>query len=259
MKKIIPFKKDIIFKTNLSEITSISLEHTLHLESDNLIAGEFIISGEYKMADNSTNTDAFSFNLPFDISMDNKYILDNILLDIDDFYYEIINNNVLAVSIDVLIDKLEEKEIIEEQKIVIDNLTIDEDFENEQFDDKSNDIGVELEDLIERKEEIKVNEELPSMNRESLEVEEIKEEKNAKESVNIIKEDAETRSLFDSFDNSRETYTTYKIYIVRENDSLEIILQKYGVSKEDLEKYNDLKEIKIGDKLIIPSLVNEKN
>ena len=34
MKKIIPFKKDIIFKNHLSEITSISLEHSLRLSND---------------------------------------------------------------------------------------------------------------------------------------------------------------------------------------------------------------------------------
>ena len=58
MKKIVPFKKDIIFKTNLSEIVSISLEHSLHLEKDSLITGEFIISGEYKMTDTSVMASA---------------------------------------------------------------------------------------------------------------------------------------------------------------------------------------------------------
>ena len=38
MKKIIPFKKDIIFKTNLAEITSISLEHTLKI-SEKIVNG----------------------------------------------------------------------------------------------------------------------------------------------------------------------------------------------------------------------------
>ena len=35
---------------------------------------------------------------------------------------------------------------------------------------------------------------------------------------------------------------------------IETILQKYNINKEILEMYNDLKEIKIGDKVIIPSL-----
>ena len=75
MKKIIPFKKDIIFKTNISEITSISLENTLSKENDNGITGEFIVSGEYKMSDESIHTENFSYELPFDIHMDEKYNL----------------------------------------------------------------------------------------------------------------------------------------------------------------------------------------
>ena len=53
---------------------------------------------------------------------------------------------------------------------------------------------------------------------------------------------------------SNETYSTYYIYIVRETDSIETILQKYNVSKEDIEMYNDIKELKVGDKIIIPSM-----
>ena len=110
MKKIIPFKKDIIFKNHISEVTSISLEHTLNVsESDNSITGNFTVSGEYLMNDTSVNTEAFSYTLPFDIRMDEKYILSNAVIDIDDFYYEIVNDNVLAVNIDVLVDKLEEQ------------------------------------------------------------------------------------------------------------------------------------------------------
>ena len=63
----------------------------------------------------------------------------------------------------------------------------------------------------------------------------------------------EIKSLFDNIDESSETYATYHVYIVRETDTVETILQKYSVTKEDIEMYNDLKEIKVGDKIIIPS------
>jgi hypothetical protein len=98
LKKIIPFKKEIIFKTNLSEITSISLEHTLQVDKNNRVTGEFIVSGEYKMVDTSVNVEPFSFNIPFEVNVDEKYIIDNVIVDIYDFYYEIINNNVLALQ-----------------------------------------------------------------------------------------------------------------------------------------------------------------
>ncbi len=228
MKKVIPFKKDIIFNTNLSEITSISLEHNIHASNNNMISGEFIINGEYKIIDSSTNVEPFSYTLPFEIEMDDKYILDNITVDIDDFYYEIINNKALSVNIEVLVDKLEEKPLVTSQNIV-----------------------------IEKEPEI---EEIPIQN---ITIDPLNtfegEEKMISQNNNLEKIELEnTRSLFDDFDVSRETYVSYKICIVKEGDTVESILEKYSITKEELEKYNDLKELKLGDKLIIPSILNAK-
>lgn len=233
MKKIVPFKKDIIFKNNLSEITSISLEHSLHISNDNLITGEFIVSGDYRMTDSSINTDSFSYNLPFDINMDDHYILDNVEIDIDDFYYEIKDNNILSVNIEVLIDKLEEKKIIEKKIIIEDIYSKGDDDVQELFEEK---LSEELE-LVRNKSNVKK--------------EEFVEEKIVEDNKRV---ETEIKSLFDNIDESNETYSTYYIYIVRENDSIETILQKYNISKEDIEMYNDIKEIKVGDKIIIPSV-----
>jgi len=52
---------------------------------------------------------------------------------------------------------------------------------------------------------------------------------------------------------TKETYATYKVYIVRENDTLETIMEKYDTTRELLSLYNDLNEIKLGDKIMIPS------
>ena len=49
-----------------------------------------------------------------------------------------------------------------------------------------------------------------------------------------------------------ETYSTYSVYIVRKEETLESILSKFKITKEELESYNDLKDIGIGSKLIIP-------
>ena len=35
-------------------------------------------------------------------------------------------------------------------------------------------------------------------------------------------------------------------------------MQKYSITKEEIEKYNNISEIKIGDKLIIPSINDAK-
>ena len=84
MKKVIPFKKEIKLENDFEEILSIALEHTYKRE-DLKISGEFIISGEYKSKDKN---EPFVYNIPFQISLDDKYILDNIDVTIDDFYYE---------------------------------------------------------------------------------------------------------------------------------------------------------------------------
>lgn len=233
MKKIVPFRKEINFKTNIAEITSISLEHTLKVD-DYLIDGDFIVSGEYKMADISTNTESFGFKLPFNISIDDKYLLDKVTVDIDDFYYEIINDKTLVVNIDVLINNLEEKPLIPAQSEEV-RKDIDEEIECEkiikeeitesiQFDDKKNQTFEKIEMPIKIMEE-KVT---PT----------IKEKKD----IDFLNTFSET-----------ENFSTYRVYIVREGDIIESIMEKYSINKELLEKYNNLNEIKIGDKLIIPS------
>ncbi len=224
MKKIIPFKKDIIFQTNLAEIVSISLEHTLSVEEEHMIKGNFLISGEYKMLETSVNTDPFSYDLPFVVDLDERYILDKSEVDIDDFYYEIINDNVLSVHIDVVIDGIEEKEIKKEEVIMEEKQLVREELPLEENNNE----------VVEQKNEIK---------------EEPKKEFQ-KDEKRCIEE--EVSNIFNQVDSS-ETYKSYTIYIVRENDSIESIIEKYGVSKEQLEIYNDLSEIKLGDKIIIPS------
>ena len=109
MKKVIPFKKEIIFDENLAEITSISLEHHLEIK-DHTLMGGFDISGTYKVTVTSTTTEDFSYHLPFEIALDEHYIVNQATMDIEDFYYEIINDRVLSVHIEVLLDHLEEKE-----------------------------------------------------------------------------------------------------------------------------------------------------
>lgn len=234
MKKIIPFKKDIIFKTNVSEITSISLEHTLHLEESNSIGGDFTVSGEYKITDTSVNVEAFSYNLPFDISMDERYILDKANIDINDFYYEIINDNVLSVNIEVVIDGLEEKlipEVVEE--------VIEEPVREESAIEEIQPIPV---DSLDRELESESEETTQTFQEESKEVE------------RCIEPEEKIGSLFDHMDDTVETYQSYKVYIVRDGDTLETILEKYSVTKEEIESYNDLKEIHLGDKIIIPTV-----
>ena len=111
MKQIIPFKKEITFKTMISKITSISLEHTLSLQDNDTVAGDFIVSGSYKMTEASQIDEEFSYKVPIEIAIDSKYDTGNITLDIDDFIYEVLDEERLLLKIDLCIDNLELKPI----------------------------------------------------------------------------------------------------------------------------------------------------
>lgn len=246
MKQIIPFKKDIIFKTNLSEITSISLEHNLQVE-DGGVVGNFMVSGDYKIADDSKNTENFSFDIPFSISIDERYLLDKVTADINDFYYEVINNSILSINIEVILDKLEERPLMEEVELVR-----NEEFDNFETLEVSNDYDIKNEENVT---EEKGNEIMPENKNEI----ETVDNQSVEDRKDVIDTTAEVKSLFELFDDSSEEYLTYKVYMVREEDTIETITLKYGITKEQLENYNDIREIKIGDKLIIPAFTNAKS
>ena len=59
-------------------------------------------------------------------------------------------------------------------------------------------------------------------------------------------------SIFNAIASSDETFVTYHVYIVRENDTVGSIIEKYKTTRDDLVAYNDLENIKIGSKVIIP-------
>ncbi|MBQ6285922.1 MAG: LysM peptidoglycan-binding domain-containing protein [Bacilli bacterium] len=65
--------------------------------------------------------------------------------------------------------------------------------------------------------------------------------------------DNEITNITNNVIETNDKYYTYKIYIVRENDTVESICSKYNITYEELKEYNDLNEINIGDKIIIPS------
>ena len=221
MKNIIPFKKDVIFKTNLSEITSISLENTLNLKDDT-ISGDFIISGDYKATDKSTSVEPINLNIPFEIVLDDRFETSKATIDIDDFYYEIVNNNILSVSIDVLVDHLQEKSLIEMEDLVdVTPVRTVLDLEEEEMENSVEERCVEEEDT------------LPKRNIENIE-----------EKIN---------SIFSNGTFNDEVYVTYNVFIIRDGDTLDSIMEKYNVTQDELEKYNDLSNLKLGDKLIIPN------
>jgi len=260
MKQVIPFKKDIIFKTKISEITSISLEHTLEVDED-VISGDFIVSGDYKMTDASVNREEFSHKLPFDIALDSRYDTSKVKVEISDFYYEIINSDVLRVNIEVKIDGLGDKpfkevdntEVInfeEDNTQTIDELSATINDLKRELDEKNANLS-NLERCIEEQEKVMANNLNPNI--ETSTVNEIP-IMTAQEPINVST--TEIKSLFSNL-SEEETFSTYHVYIMREEDTIESVMTKYAVNKELLMKYNELENIGLGDKIIIPSITNE--
>ena len=242
MKQIVPFKKELPFKTKVSEITSISLEREINVLEDAVITGVFHITGDYKMNEGSINREEFSFDLPFDITLDPRYDIDSVKSDIEDFYYDVINEDTLKVNIDLYI----EAEYKEETPLVVEE-------EQEEVRTTAEEIPLEntpiqaISGTLEKEEKIMEN-----IKEEDV-VENTKEEKITSSTTKEERDyDGITASdLFSNLDDT-ETYSTYYVYIVKEEDTIDKILVKYGITKEELESYNDITGIKPGDKVIIP-------
>lgn len=88
-----------------------------------------------------------------------------------------------------------------------------------------------LDNIIEKEEDIK-------------EVREDKEEINEPQEIEVKKED-------------KDEYITYHIHIVKEEETIEVIMKTYGVSLDYLKEYNDISNINVGDKIIIPQVKDE--
>ena len=81
---------------------------------------------------------------------------------------------------------------------------------------------------------------------------------NLNKEQNSEKRENMVNDLYDNFANEKDNYVTYKVHIIRENETINDIEEKYNVAKEELEKYNTLDNIVIGSKIIVP-LSNEQN
>ena len=240
MKIIIPFKKEVVFKDNISEITSISLEHELNI-SDYLVKGNFLITGEYKVSDASSTVLPFNLDLPIALSIEDRYDTDKAVCDIDDFYYEIINDRKLSISIDISVDKLSEKEITETDK-VIEVLEDNEGSDNRCMDMEDDTISDNISETLETKREVKEEiSEVKDSNREGI-------DKKIDKAEEVNKK---IKTLFNT-NSDTEEYITYQIYIIREGDTVDSIIAKYDIDVESLKEYNDISDLKIGDKVIIP-------
>ncbi len=214
MKKIVPFNKELVFKNGISEITSIALDNTLKLD-ENLITGEFIISGTYKMIGGDLEEE-FKYTIPSFVTIDTKYDTTNCEISIDDFSYEIINEEKLRVNISLMLDDLDIKE--------------------DRIDEVKKDTDRYL-----------------VLDNDNIEVISNKNENDTNINININNDNEKIeKELFTPSDTFE--YSIYRVYTMKDDDTLEYIYEKYNVNKEILAMYNDLDNLKVGSKIIIPSV-----
>ena len=220
MKQIIPFEKDILFKTKIGELTSISLDNDLILKGEDIVTGNFYIKGTYKMISSSTNEEEYSYKIPCEIQISDMYDTYDCTIDIDDFSYEIKNDDTLCVKISVLLDNLVKKEPEERKE----------------------------EELIDMTDSLPIKEELVKEEPETKKIEELVVDERNIDPVNVLN-DIKSYIISDT----DERYLTYKVYTVQEEDTIEKICTKYKVSVDQIKDYNDFDNLTTGLKLLIPN------
>lgn len=243
----IPFESEIPFKTNISEITKMSLEHDFNI-NDEVVLGNFYISGEYRSHEVSVNTDPFNFTLPFSVTYRDDLIKDTLEFNIEDFSYEIINNNTLKVNIEYslkgevqeeLFERVNEMEL-ESELAYIDN-----------FLESDGEVECSEDNVVEVKEEVKELEEPVEIVKEEPVI--VEEREDVKEKEERLSE-KEEKTIMETIKDSDDTFVTYHIHIVKESETLETICSMYGVNTSYLSEYNNIDNITMGDKILIPKI-----
>ncbi len=278
MKKVVPFTKTISFRTMIAEITDIEVNHTLALNENHEVVGDILVDGKYKMTDASQIEEEFHYKLPFTIDIDERYNLDNLEIIISDFYFEIINEEDLKINVEIEMDGIEENKLpkLEEKRNSLEEVSEVLDTEEDFVRNKEDDILIPVE-IEEKKEKLEVPQDNPlhklaeEIKKDILtediplvEVTKQEAKKEIKKETTGVKQEKDNNtsstnmsSIFSSLASSEETFSTYYVYMVRETDTIESIIDKYQTTKEELQNYNDLTNVKVGSKLIIPCASRE--
>ena len=232
MNQKIEFKKDCMLKTYVSSITDISLTHDYKI-LDDTIEGYFDVTGSYKVTMSSVETEDFMFTIPFTIALSSLIDKDTIDLKLSDFNYSVEKDVLhLKMFLDMDYQEIEIKEDTEDNE-EIDNMINDLMDKESTTDIKSpNEFHNEvmLDNVIDSKEEVSTKEKVS--------------EKNFNTIFNEVKE---------------SNFSKYKVYIMRSEDTLESILVKYNVTMDEIKEYNDIDNINIGSKIVIPYNKNEQD
>lgn len=271
MKKIVSFEKELDFPSMIGEITSIALDNNLDFIDQNTITGTFTISGSYKMTEASTLEESFKYDIPVDITLVETFDLSSVKVTIDNFNYEVINDDVLKCNIDVLIDGIEEivleEELIDNTEKNPDEVISTEELNLKEMESVRECDGDKMEDKELDMEKADIQEEVEFPFKQISEVKELNKEqedkkegddkkmKNEEKELDNNLEGQNISSLFEAFSSTDETFKTYSVYILRREDTIETVLNKYSITREELSDYNDLENLEIGSKLVIPTSI----
>ncbi len=266
MNNVIEFKKDCIMKTRIEEITDISLSHDYKILEDT-IEGYFDVSGEYKLTKASLQKEEFTYTIPFTIGLSSLIDRNSINLTIKDFKYET-EKDVLHLKMYL---NMEYQEIVYEEPIP-EPIEIEEPILEEPIEQKEEVEEVEVMEIKEEESDTIMNDieemlneasnlQTPQVFHNEVMLENIESEtKEVKENlIHTELNESDTEVLESIMSNTEESFYKYKIYIMREEDTIESIAIKYNVTLDDLKEYNDLSNINIGDKIIIPFTLNEQD
>ena len=245
MKSIIPYEKEINFETKISEISSISLEYEADLVND-AIEGNFLLEGEYKVHEVSVNKEPFKFKLPFVVELGNNLDPKTVKHDISDFTYDIVGDTTLKVNIDLLVEGEEYEVENDDRKGEL----IDDDEDDEEVM-ASDDNNSSIDDLLDNL-DLPIKDAPVVIDEESLnKIKEVVKEENKEEEI------VDKSIILNNALNSEDSYVTYHIHIVKEEETLESIASVEKVSKEVISDCNDTSNLVPGIKLIIPSPSDE--
>lgn len=254
-------EKELLFKNNIKDITSISLDSDYKVENSSLV-GNFIISGEYKIHEVSINREKFNFKIPFNIEIDKDIDKKTIKLEITNFVYDY-KQDELIVNIDYEILGDRESVLLFDDEESLDEFLNKREVEviDTRLDEIKNTTERKSIDKIEEKEldtDIKNKIELnDSQNNTRLDnndnLDDLENKINIIEPKEEEREQINTNEIINSIDTNNDKFITYKVYKIHENETLESIVIKYHTTIDDLKEYNDLSNLNIGDKIIIPS------
>ena len=148
----------------------------------------------------------------------------------------------------VLLEEIKPDLIIESRNDKNDTEELNIEEKEEVENDESDDRFTIFENIINKKEENQMKESTDLFLQTDEKIEKVSSDNTSVQTMN---------SIFNNFDNNDEKYVSYYVHIVRESDNIDTICLKYGVSIDMIKEYNNIDQITLGNKIIIPYIENE--